>query len=142
MNNEYTEFVKAIELSAINLVESHEKVFFTPSDVQLDKVKIDSEHSYNKNDPIIKDSSLLNNHKYKFIFSVKEKQYFVAEYIVFIAFTIKDKDTVERLLTIGEIKQLFIEKQIDRIVWTYLRGIVMDAFNKHSLRPIPLPLLC
>ena len=42
MNNEYTEFVKAIELSAVNLVESHEKVFFTPSDAQLDKVKIDT----------------------------------------------------------------------------------------------------
>ena len=142
MNNEYTEFVKALELSSITLVESHEKVIFTPSDVQLDKIKIDTEHGYNKDDPIIQDSSLLNNHKYKFIFSVEDKQYFVAEYIVFIAFTIKDKDTVERLLKVDEIKQMFIEKQIDRLVWSYLRGIVMDAFNKHSLRPIPLPLLC
>ena len=60
MNNEYTEFVKAIELSSITLVESHEKVIFTPSDVQLDKIKIDTEHGYNKDDPIIQDSSLLN----------------------------------------------------------------------------------
>ncbi len=142
MNNEYTEFVKAIELSAVNLVESHEKVFFTPSDAQLDKVKIDTEHAYNKDDPINQDSTLLNNHKYKFTFSVDDKTYFVAEYIVFIAFTIKDKETVERLLKIEEIKQMFINKQIDRLVWSYLRGIVMDAFNKHSLRPIPLPLLC
>ena len=61
---------------------------------------------------------------------------------MFIAFTIKDAETVERLLKIEEIKQIFINKQIDRLVWSYLRGIVMDAFNKHSLRPIPLPLLC
>ena len=142
MNKEYTEFVKAIELSAVNLVESHEKVFFTPSDAQLDKVKIDTEHAYNKDDPINQDSALLNNHKYKFTFSVDDKPYFVAEYIVFIAFTIKDKETVERLLKIEEIKQMFINKQIDRLVWSYLRGIVMDAFNKHSLRPIALPLLC
>jgi len=141
MNNEYSEFVNALELSTITLVESHEKVFYAPSDAQLDKVKIDTEHGYNKNDPVIQDSSLLNNHKYKFVFSVEDKQYFVAEYIVFIAFTIKDKETVKKLLKIEEIKNLFIEKQIDRLVWTYLRGIVMDAFNKHSLKPIPLPLL-
>lgn len=142
MNKEYTKLVQSIELSSINLVESHEQVVFFPTDEQLAKVKIDTEHEYNKEDPVIKDSNLLNNHKYRFLFSVDEKQYFIAEYIIFISFNIKKLDEVERLLKIDEIKKLFIEKQIDRLVWSYLRGVVLDAFNKHSLKPIPLPLLC
>ena len=70
-----------------------------------------------------------------------DKVFFEAEYVLFIVFLIKDKSKIESLLQNEEIKKVFIEKQIDKLIWSYLRGIVMDAFNKHSLRPIPLPLV-
>ena len=53
----------------------------------------------------------------------------------------KNEEEVKRLLEIDEIRTIFIEKQINKLIWSYIRGIVMDAFNKHSLRPIILPLL-
>ena len=136
MNENYTKLIGLIELSNITLIESHEKMFFSPTDEQLKTVRIDTERGYNKDDPIIKDTEMLNNHKYKFSFSVDNQKYYVAEYIIFISFNIKNKTEVEALL-----KTLFVEKQIQKLLWSYLRGIVMDSFNKHSLKPIPLPLL-
>ncbi len=141
MENEYKKLIKLIELSNITLVESHEKLFFAPKEDQLSSVRIDTEHGYSKDDPVITDTELLNNHKYKFTFSVENKKYYVAEYILFVSFSTKDKDEVIRLLGIEEIKNLFIEKQINKLIWSYLRGIVMDSFNRHSLKPIPLPLM-
>ena len=42
-------------------------------------------------------------------------------------------------LQLEELKEVFIRQQINRTLWTILRGTVMDAFNRHSLKPIPLP---
>ena len=141
MNENYAKLIELIELSNITLIESHEKMLFSPSDEQLKKIRIETEHSYNKNDPVIKDAEMLNNHKYNFSFLVDDKKYYIAEYIIFISFNIKNKVKVETLLKIDEVRKLFIEKQIQKLLWSYLRGIVMDSFNKHSLKPIPLPLL-
>ena len=115
MNNEYNEFIKSIELSSIKIIESHEKVYFSPSDNQLLKVKVDTEHAYNQTDPQIREAELLNNHKYKFTFSVDDKVFFEAEYVLFIGFLIKDKSKIESLLQNEEIKKVFIEKQIDKM---------------------------
>jgi len=141
MNENYPNFIKQIELTNIILFESHEKLFFVPSDEQLSNVRIDTEHGYKKDDPVIQKNELINNHKYKFTFSVNNEKYFTAEYVIYISFNMKNEEEVKRLLKIDEIRAIFIEKQINKLIWSYIRGIVMDAFNKHSLRPIILPLL-
>lgn len=141
MNENYAKLVKSIELSNVTLLESSEKLFFSPTDEQLKNIHFETEHSYNKNDPIIKDTEIQNRHKYRFSFYADNKIYYTAEYVIFISFTIKDKTEVENLLKTDEIRALFIEKQIHKLIWSYLRGIVMDSFNRHSQKPVPLPLL-
>lgn len=127
MNENYKKLINLIELSNITLVESHEKLFFSPSDEQLKSVRMDTEHGYNKDDPIIKDTEMLNNHKYKFSFSVGNNKYYIAEYVIFISFNIKNKSEIENLLKIDEVryqtigmvdKVLFVaftERSVDRI---------------------------
>lgn len=111
------------------------------SDIQEANYTDISESNSIVSKPIIKDSEMLNNHKYKFSFSVDNNKFYVGEYVLFISFSIKDKTEVENLLKIDEVRSLFVEKQIQKLIWSYLRGIVMDSFNRHSLKPVPLPLL-
>lgn len=141
MDENYTKFIKSIELSNITLLESSEKLFFSPTDEQLKNIRYKTEHSYNRDDPVIKDTEMQNRHKYRFSFYAGDKIYYTAEYVLFISFSIKDKTSAESLLKIDEVRTLFIEKQIHKLIWSYLRGIVLDSFNRHSQRPVPLPLL-
>jgi hypothetical protein len=43
------------------------------------------------------------------------------------------------LYAIDEVKDIFLKKQLRRTLWIILRGTVLDAFNRHSLQPVPLP---
>lgn len=141
MNENYAKLIKSIELSNITLLESSEKLIFSPADEQLKNIHFETEHGYNKDDPIIKNNEMQNRHKYRFSFYADNRMYYTAEYVIFISFTIKDRAEVENLLKTDEIRTLFIEKQIHKLIWSYLRGIVMDSFNRHSQKPVPLPLL-
>lgn len=141
MGNDYTNFIKAIELNSIKLISTSEKVFSEPDIQKENNVHINTEKSASKDDPQMVNNSLINYHKYRFEFIIDNKIFYTAEYEIFVSFIIKDPKTVSSLLDDKKIRDVFVEKQIDKLVWSYLRGIVMDGFNRHSLKPIPLPLL-
>lgn len=141
MNIDYKDFITSIQISNIRLLSSNEKVLFYPEGENISEVKILTEKKLNKDDPRVDQNQLINQHKYKFDFSISNKIFYSCDYEIYVDFEILDIEKVSEALKDEQIKKLFIEKQIDKLVWSYLRGIVMDGFNKHSLTPIPLPLL-
>ena len=50
-----------------------------------------------------------------------------------------DPKFFNELFSKQEVKDIFYSKQLNKTLWTILRGTVMDAFNRHSLKPVILP---
>lgn len=69
----------------------------------------------------------------------KEIMRFSSTYLII--FTNKDPDKVKELLTDKNVKELFLDKQLPKIAWSFLRSDYNLALAKVGIRPITLPLL-
>lgn len=139
IKDDFLEFLKLIELSNIQIIDSHETVMAIFPVDNGEKIQINTEQGINKDDPVIENNIVSFRPKYNFSFSVKQKEYFRAEYVVLVSFTVKNIERFNELFSKQEVKDIFYSKQLNKTLWTILRGTVMDAFNRHSLKPVILP---
>ena len=138
MNENFKKLIGLLELKDIKLIDSHETVLSYP--IQNDKeISIHGEQLFPKDDPKNTDDVLIFRPKYVFSFSIEDTVFYKCEYIFFVSFSYKDLSKIQKLLEDKETKDLFFDKQINRTLWSIVRGVVMDGFNKHSLKPIILP---
>lgn len=140
MKDKFKELLGILELGDIRFMDSHETVLFYPENLEKGiPVEIKSGQAFANEDPSVNNGNLLFRIKYEIAFAVEGKDYFKTEYIVAVVFRSSDIDKAIGLLKNEELKEVFVRQQINRTLWTILRGTVMDAFNRHSLKPIPLP---
>lgn len=138
MNENFKKLIGLLELKDIKLIDSHETVFSFPNQND-NEISINGEQLFPKDDPKNSDDLLIFRPKFVFSFSIGENIFYRCEYILLISFSYKDLSEVQKLLEDKETKNLFYTKQINRTLWSILRGLVMDGFNKHSLKPVILP---
>lgn len=92
------------------------------------------------NDPLVQeDGSLIFRPRYTFVIKNGENIIFEATMIAALQFSIEDKRVFDRNWAKEDVKKLFLEKQILRLMWTILRQQLMDCMSRHSMQPIPLP---
>lgn len=92
------------------------------------------------NDPLsLEDSSLVFRPKYSFTVKNGETVIFEATMICALLFSVEKKDLYERHWAKEEVRKVFLEKQIMRLMWTILRQQLMDCMSRHSISPVPLP---
>jgi hypothetical protein len=140
MKEEFSELIKLIQLREIKIINSHETVLQYINALKEDtQIQIQTEQGYNKDDPVINDKLISFRPRYIFTFSVDGRPYFRAEYVLLISFEATDVERFKTLYAISEVKDVFLKKQLHRTLWSILRGTVLDAFNRHSLQPVPLP---
>ncbi len=97
-------------------------------------------HQSADNDPmILEDGSLVFRPKYTFAVKVDEAVVFEATMIAALLFSVENKEKYESCWADEEVRKVFFEKQIMRLMWTILRQQLMDCMSRHSLPPIPLP---
>ena len=138
MNENFKKLIGLLELKDIKLIDSHETVLSYP--IQDDKeVSIHGGQLFPKDDPKNTDDFLIFRPKYVFSFSIEDTVFYKCEYIFLVSFSYKDLSKIQKLLEDKETKDFFFDKQINRTLWSIVRGVVMDGFNKHSLKPIILP---
>lgn len=138
MNENFKKLIGLLELKDIKLIDSHETVLSYP--IQDDKeVSIHGGQLFPKDDPKNTDDLLIFRPKYVFSFSIEDTVFYKCEYIFLVSFSYKDLSKIQKLLEDKETKDFFFDKQINRTLWSIVRGVVMDGFNKHSLKPIILP---
>ena len=129
-----------LQLFDVRFMDSHESVLCLPDNLALGKeIAIESGQAFAKEDPVVKEDSIFFRVKYVFKFLCAKKAYFKTEYVVMISFKSKDVQKASELLKDEELKKFFVEKQLNRTLWTILRGTIMDAFHRHSLPPVQLP---
>ncbi len=138
MNENFKKLIGLLELKDIKLIDSHETVFSFPNQND-NEISINGEQLFPKDDPKNSDDLLIFRPKFVFSFSIGENIFYRCEYILLVSFSYKDLSEVQKLLEDKETKNLFYTKQINRTLWSILRGLVMDGFNKHSLKPVILP---
>lgn len=140
MKEKFQKLIKLLQLFDVRFMDSHESVLCLPDNLALGKeIAIESGQAFAKEDPVVKEDSVVFRVKYMFTFSCEGIAYFRTEYIIMISFKSDDVQKVSELLKDEELKKIFVEKQINRTLWTILRGTIMDAFNRHSLPPVQLP---
>ena len=138
MNENFKKLIGLLELKDIKLIDSHETVLSYPN--QDDKeVSIHGGQLFPKDDPKNTDDLLIFRPKYVFSFSIEDTVFYKCEYIFLVSFSYKDLSKIQKLLEDKETKDFFFDKQINRTLWSIVRGVVMDGFTKHSLKPIILP---
>ena len=138
MNENFKKLIGLLELKDIKLIDSHETVFSFPNQND-NEISINGEQLFPKDDPKNSDDLLIYRPKFLFSFSIGENIFYTSEYILLVSLSYKDLSEVQKLLEDKETKNLFYTKQINRTLWSILRGLVMDGFNKHSLKPVILP---
>lgn len=138
MNENFKKLIGLLELKDIKLIDSHETVFSFPNQND-NEISINGEQLFPKDDPKNSDDLLIFRPKFVFSFSIGENVFYRCEYILLVSFSYKNLSEVQKLLEDKETKNLFYTKQINRTLWSILRGLVMDGFNKHSLKPVILP---
>jgi hypothetical protein len=138
-NENFSELIKLLALTNIQIMDSHETVLQNLQIKEGLQIQIHTEQGFNQEDPVVENDSVTFRPKYTFTFSVGDKNYFKAEYIIFVTFDTKDIKRFKELFADNDLKNAFIMKQLNRTLWSILRGTVMDACNRHSIKPIPLP---
>lgn len=139
MNEKFSELLKLLSLANIRFVDSHETVLQDLAIAEGEEVRIKTEQSFAKDDPVVADGSVVFRPRYTFIFSAGGKDFFKTEYILFVSFGVSDEGRFRELFAENDVSEMFLKRQMNRTLWSILRGVVMDAFNRHSLKPIPLP---
>lgn len=140
MKEKFQQLIRLLQLFDIRFMDSHETVLCSPDNLNLEnEIEIESGQAFAKEDPVINEDSICFRVKYVFKFSSEKKQYFKTEYVIMISFKSENIKKVSELLKDDELKKIFVEKQLNRTLWTILRGTIMDAFNRHSLPPVQLP---
>jgi hypothetical protein len=133
---------KSLQIRNVQFQDIHSKrnsIGFQPEVFGNDAV-ISWNQQFADDDPVInEDGSLIFRPKYFFSIKNGEKVVFEVTMIAALLFSIEDKDAFEKNWAKEEIKKLFLEKQIMRLMWTILRQQLMDCMSRHSLQPIPLP---
>ena len=138
-NENFSELIKLLSLTNIQIMDSHETVLQNLQINEGEQIQIKTEQGLNQEDPAVENNIVIFRPKYTFTFSVGEKNYFRAEYVIFVTFETKDIKRFSELLADNELKTAFVTKQLNRTLWSILRGTVMDACNRHSVRAVPLP---
>ena len=140
MKEKFQQLIKMLQLFDVRFMDSHESVLCLPDNLALGKeIEIESGQAFAKEDPVVTEESIFFRVKYVFKFLCEKKVYFKTEYVVMISFKSKDVQKASELLKDEDLKKFFVEKQLNRTLWTILRGTIMDAFNRHSLPPVQLP---
>ena len=140
MNEKFQDLIQILQLADIRFTDSHETVLCLPENLTLGKpIRSESGQAVALDDPNISGNIISFRMKYVFKFFCDDNPYFKAEYIVMISFTATDVNKAVELLKDEELKKFFVEKQLNRTLWTIMRGRIMDAFNRHSLPPVQLP---
>lgn len=139
MKDEFFELIKIFDLKDIQFIDSHESVLSsikTKGDV---KVSVKTDQMIPVEDPKFENDNMICHPKYVLSFEMDNKVFFKCEYILIVVFKCKDLKRAQELLGEEENKNFFFGQQMNRTVWTILRSVVMDAFNRHSLKPVILP---
>lgn len=140
MKDKFKELIELLQLADIRFMDSHESVLFFPEDLEKGiPVEIKTGQAFANEDPSVNNGNLLFRIKYEIDFSVEGKDYFKTQYVVAVVFRTTNLDKALEMLKDEKLKDVFIRQQLNRTLWTVLRGTVLDAFNRHSLKPIPLP---
>lgn len=140
MKEKFQQLIRLLQLIDIRFMDSHETVLCMPYNLNFEnEIAIESGQAFAKEDPVINEDSICFRVKYVFKFSSEKKQYFKTEYVIMISFKSENIQKVSELLKDEELKKIFVENQLNRTLWTILRGTIMDAFNRHSLPPVQLP---
>ncbi|MCK9171771.1 MAG: hypothetical protein M0P01_15280 [Treponema sp.] len=135
----FSELIKLLSLTNIQIMDSHETVLQNLQINEGEQIQIRTEQGLNQEDPVIENKTIVFRPKYTFTFSLGGKNYFRAEYIIFVTFEAKDIKRFTELFADNELKTAFFSRQLNRTLWSILRGSVMDACNRHSVHPVPLP---
>lgn len=139
MNENFKTLIQSLDLRDIKIIDSHETVYSFPNPEDKTKVSIKTDQLFPNDDPKIKDETVVFRPKYIFTFSIENDVFYKAEYILLVSFFSKDVNNVEKLLADEDLKKIFLGQQLNRTLWSILRGVVMDGFNKHSINPVILP---
>ena len=92
------------------------------------------------NDPMtLENGSLVFRPKYTFTVKVDEAVVFESTMIAALLFSVENREKFENCWADEEVRKVFFEKQITRLMWTILRQQLMDCMSRHSLPPVPLP---
>lgn len=134
--NDYSEFINTFDINRINLVKTDFEV--TPN--------INIPQNYELNIRRGKSElSLLDNVAnvlvgFEIIGLHEKNEVFIGHYIFQICFHLIDKEMFNLFLENDSIKNQFLNTQIDKLVWSFLRQKILQSVLDSGFQPIYLPL--
>ena len=132
----------AIQIRSIQFQDVHSRrmmISFQPESF-TSGAAISWNQQFADNDPLaLEDGSLVFRPKYSFTVKNGEAVIFEATMICALLFSVEKRELYAKQWANEEVRKVFLEKQIMRLMWTILRQQLMDCMSRHSMPPVPLP---
>lgn len=142
IQKELHELNSSLQIRSVQFQDVHSKrssIFFTPENWDTE-ASISWNQQFADNDPMKLDNgTLVFRPKYTFTVKVEEAVVFEARMIAALLFSVENKEKFDSCWADTEVRKIFLDKQILRLMWTILRQQLMDCMSRHSLPPVPLP---
>jgi ASC-1-like (ASCH) protein len=141
INERFHQFISTLSLQDISIIQLHSERSgeLPPHNIE---VQLEWKQMLADGDPLklIPETRVFRP---KYELSIKQgKDLLFRQTSVFVmVFSLKDATLFEESWKDEELKKIFIEKQLRRIIWPLFRQQVHDGMSRLGMPPIPLPLL-
>jgi hypothetical protein len=136
------ELISSLQIRNVQFQDIHSRrmmISFQPESLTSGS-SLNWNQQFADDDPLtLDDGSLVFRPKYSFTVKNGEAVIFEATMICALRFSVENRDFYEKGWANEEVRKVFLEKQIMRLMWTILRQQLMDCMNRHSMTPVPLP---
>jgi hypothetical protein len=104
------------------------------------EVQLSWSQSFAKDDPVsLREDAMIFRPRYQFTMRHGDNDIFFHESVFIVAFSITDRKAFDEGWTSQELRDVFMNNQVQRTMWPFLRQQVHDAMSKVGLIPVPLP---
>jgi hypothetical protein len=137
LNTKFLKLIKSLKLQKIQPISIHSDLLGDMSNSESE-LNLSFTQAFHNDDPIMdKSEILLFRPKYELNISFKDKPLF-KQVSLFLVFFDKPEVFLESWKD-EELKKIFKEKQIQKILWPFFRQNVHDGMSRLGIMPITLP---
>lgn len=139
----FHELLGAIELHSIILHEMSFKRIpgYTPDGDRL-KIGFNTQQRVSDNDPFkLAVHTISFNPQYEIKMIINENEIMGFKYHYGLVFEVRNAEVFERIFSDNQIRKFFVEIQLPRLTWSFLREEVSNAVRKCGFPPVTLPLM-
>jgi len=139
LNDRLTRLLKAMKLTDIKPMSLHSDLL-GDMPAPNSEINLEWKQTFADGDPVAANGATrIFRPRFEINVSFQGAPIFKQLAVVFIAFQLLDPATFDELWADEEVRAVFMQNQIQKTMWPFLRQYVHDGMSRVGINPLPLP---